>query len=462
MQQISFLAALTPIVVLITSIYLTVAVYHININYGLAFAVLVGMAVALQAGVPVQKIWGMIIEGVKPTVYILLLFLLIGVLIGTWHLSGTIPAMIYYGLHLVHPQTFYLSSFIICCIVSMLLGTSMGTVSTVGVALMGIAHRLGLSLPATAGAVVSGAFFGDRSSPLSSSANLTAVITGTELYSNLRYMINTIIAPVLISAATFYLLGQWAKHPHLSGQLSILSQLARSFDLNPVVLLPPLLVLILSLLRVNTQRVLMIGALLGMVVAVYWQHAGLAEIIRTAVMGYHGPARLGELNQVIKGGGMVSFINMDLVIIFSAALTGILEGIGALNLLLKRILMSVRSLRSLTILSIVSSILMLFVTANQTLAIIIPGKVLLPLYRQFSFAPKNLARNLADSGVMVVPLIPWSVAGLICANVLGVSTMRYLPFALLCWVTPLMALLVSLLTKTNPQRVENEGPLSGS
>lgn len=443
MRQVKIWEALIPLMVLIIALYSVMAVLHIHLGYAVFAALLSAILMSKLGGVPFWMIFRYMWQGIKPTVYILIFFLLVGILIGIWHLSGTIPAMIYYGLKLVHPHTFYLSVFAVTSLVSLLLGTSMGTVSTVGVALIGIAFSLKFSLPITAGAIISGAFLGDRSSPVSSSANLTAVITQTELYSNLRHMMNTIAAPLFITSIIYLYLGQQV-NGYISMELPILDQLSAHFDLGWLVLSPPLLVFILSLLRVKTTLLITSGILLGSGVAIFIQGNNIQDIMKTALFGYQSSMGLSELSQVIQGGGIVSFLSMELVILLSASLTGLMEGTGSLQVLLNSILSSIRSPRSLNIFSMVISILVCLLTANQTMAIIIPGKILLPLYKRLDVSPKNLARALSDSGVMVVSLIPWSVVGLLCTNILGVATASYLPFAFLCWLTPATAALFSL------------------
>lgn len=435
----TLLEAMAPVVILIILLCLVLAVLHVSFLYALTLEIIATAALGLRLGFNLRELGRMIVDGVRPTITILIFFMLIGSLIGLWHLSGTIPAIIYYGIQVVKPSTFYPSVFLVAGAVSMLLGTSLGTIGTLGVALMGIAGGLGLSLPVTAGAVISGAFLGDRSSPLSSSANLTAAITGTDLYGNLRHMAVTIALPLAASMGGFYLLGRGAAVAVGGGYRPVLALLENNFRLGLPVLLPAILVPVLSLGRVDPKKVLLAGAASGLLVALFYQHSGVMTAVRASLLGYSGPPGLGELHGVIRGGGIAGFLEMDLVIVMAASLTGLLEGMGVLPLLLEKAQGRIKGQGGLISATVLTSVAVALVTANQTLAIIIPGRILRPLYQKFLLSPKTLARALSDSGVMVVPLIPWNVAGIFSSSALGVPTMSYLPYTLLCWLTPLAA-----------------------
>ncbi|MCL6635374.1 MAG: sodium:proton antiporter [Peptococcaceae bacterium] len=441
--------AMVPVAVLAGSLFLALFVVHVSFVYALAAATASAAALGLRLGFSLPELGRMAAAGIRPTIYILVFFMLIGALMGIWHLSGTIPSMIYYGIQAVHPSSFYLSAFLVTGAVSMLLGTSLGTIGTLGVPLMGIAGGLGMSLPATAGAVISGAFLGDRSSPLSSSANLTAAVTDTSLYHNLRHMAVTIAPPLAASAGGFYFLGLGAGAAGGGDYRPVLALLEENFRLGVPVLLPVFLVLALALGRTDPRKVLLAGSAAGLLVALFYQHCGLTAAARAVLLGYSGPPGLGQLGR-LRGGGLAGFFEMDLVIVVAAALTGLLEGTGVIALLLEKAQGYIRGQGGLVSATVLTSIAVAAVTGNQTMAIIIPGRIMLPLYRKFMLAPETLARALADSGVMVVPLIPWNVAAIFSSSALGVPPADYIPCALLCWLTPPAAVILGYVFARKP------------
>lgn len=440
-----FFLALTPLLMTVILLGFSVVTWRVNLNPGLLLGTVVAAVVALSLGYTWQEVDQMIKAGVQSVVGVVLVFILVGSIIGLWIASGTVPTMIYYGLSLISPKVFLPIVFLLTSVVSMVLGTSLGTVTTVGVALIGIGRGLNIPLPLVAGAVVSGAYFGDRSSPLSGSANLTAAVTETDLNDNLRYMLATITPAYVLTLLLYTIIGLRAGQGGTTGGevAAIQRAITSAFQVHPALLLPPVLIILLAFRQMPTLPNLALGATVSGVLGLLFQGAHPLQLFTAAYSGVTTSTGHPVVDKLLTGGGMTSMTTIILMMILVGAFGGILENSGMLKVLIDRLFSRVKHPLGLVLSAMAASVSLAILVCNQTIAIIIPGRMLAPLFKERGVEVKNLARAIADSGVLLSPLIPWNLNGLVTAATLGVPVMTYFPFAFLCYITPLINLLIT-------------------
>ena len=460
-NELSIWEALIPVIVLVGMLAYNVYVFGDDALSGSnQFVLLLGGAVAAIVGfrnkVSYKTMIAEVAENVKSTTGALLILLMVGALAGTWLISGIIPAMIYYGLQILNPTIFLAACVIICAIISIATGSSWTTSATVGIALIGIGDALGISLGMTAGAALSGAYFGDKLSPLSDTTNLAPAMAGGELFSHIKYMTITTIPTILVTLTVFIIIGL---NLHTSGTAdidSILKSIEVSFNISGWLFLVPLVVIFLIIKKTPPLAALLIGTLLGGAFALFFQPDIVAGITNakelTFESGYKGilkaitvsttiPTENEALSDLFAAKGMSGMLGTIWLIVCAMVFGGIMDGIGALA----RISASLLSMAKTTFglfSSTVASCLALNVTASdQYLAIVVPGKMFAKAYADRGLAPENLSRTLEDSGTVTSVLIPWNTCGAYHSGVLGVSVSEYFMFAIFNWLSPIMTLI---------------------
>ncbi|MBB6218940.1 NhaC family Na+:H+ antiporter [Anaerosolibacter carboniphilus] len=415
----------------------------IQLGYSAYYGLLVGLIftsyVVYRHGYSPQEIACMMFQGVKNAWIVLLMMALIGILIGLWMLGGTIPTMMYLGFRYLANLNFLLAAFLITSMISMVLGTSLGTISTIGMALAGIGKGLGIPLPLLVGAIVSGGYLGDRTSPMSSSANLTAVITETKLVDNLRHMMSTTI-PVFIICTAFY--GIAGKSFLMAGpnpELEALQQtLIYHFPVDILLLIPPMTIMLMAIFRFPMVKSLGMGLLATVVCIIIQNQFTFSQSIKAGLLGFH-PAD-PTISAILSGGGLLSMKNVILIIAASTALNGILDGTHMIEPLMHQFVTKIKGVGSLILHTSFLSFMIAVVTCNQTLAVIIPGKFLQNIYERNHVSRNTLARTIADSGIVLVPLIPWNVNGVMITAMFGISVLQFAPYSLLPYLLPLFTL----------------------
>lgn len=391
----------------------------------------------------VQRATGERIASVLPG---LLILLGIGMLIATWMLSGTVPFLVYWGLHLVNPEQLVLTAFLATAVMSLATGTSWGSAGTLGVALMGMAAALDASLAATAGAVVSGAYFGDKLSPLSDTTNCSAIAAGTPLGTHIRHMLWTAV-PSFVVASGVYALA--APRTELGEGLPpraevLLADLERVFDLGPWVLVPPAVVLICVIRRVPAALAIALSSLVAAVLGVAVQGFDATAAITAAVAGVRiellasagadPTTAAGEaFATLVERGGLYSMAP-TLVLVFAAfLLAGAMQASGAMDFLIRRLVRSVRSVFGLVAATMTAGGTLVALTSNALVTVFVVGEIFQGVYDREGMARENLSRSLEDSVTLTEPLMPWTVSALFMATTLGVPTLAYLPWALFCY-----------------------------
>jgi len=370
-------------------------------------------------------------------------------MIGLWIAVGTVPTMIYYGLQTISPQYFLVLSFLSTSLVSMAVGTAVGTASTIGLALISIAQSMGLSLPLAAGAIISGSYVGDRMSPVSSIAIITAHSSEANLMDMIYHMIKTAVLPYLITILSFLFIGLSSFSSSTAAvdldSLSLL--LNNNFQISFLLLLPPALIIILAALKVPTIINLALNIIFSLVMGIFFTERGWSELLTIMFKGFSNKTGTVFIDNILARGGLTSMLELISLIIFAVLLGGLLEQMGVLNSILKPFLHLINKKIHLVSLTIFSSILSAALGCNQFLAVFLPAKMLSKNYDQMNLERKDLARALGDSGLVFSPLIPWNVNALMMTAVLGVTTLEYFAFAFFPLLMPLSSLFVSYFEK---------------
>jgi len=465
-KELSILEALVPVFVLVAILFFNVFfVYGDDALSGSnQFVLLIGAAVAAIVGfrneVSYKQMMEEVAENLKSTTGAILILLMVGALAGTWLISGIIPSMIYYGLQILNPTIFLAASVVICAIISIATGSSWTTSATVGIALIGIGNTLGISAGMTAGAVLSGAYFGDKMSPLSDTTNLAPTMAGGELFEHIKYMSITTIPTIIVTLLVFLIIGfsiETTGSPDVSDKLAAIDA---AFNISPWLFIVPVLVIVLIIKKTEPLIALLIGTLLAGVTAIIAQpeivqNVAGADVLnfKTAYKGVMNAITVDsavettskELNDLFSAGGMSGMLGTIWLIICAMVFGGVMDAIGALATISKALLSLASSVFGLFA-STVASCLALNVTASdQYLAIVVPGKMFKKAYEDKGLAPENLSRTLEDSGTVTSVLIPWNTCGAYQSGVLGVGVGEYFFYAIFNWLSPFTTLLFAAL-----------------
>ncbi len=464
-RSIPLWLALLPLLFLITMLAASVSLFSDNSSYGPnQIALMLAAGAAALIGLYLGESWAdmerAMVEGISLALKACLILLAVGSLIGSWMLAGTAPAVIYAGLGILDPSWFYPAALIICALVAVSIGSSWTTAGTVGIALMGIAQIMGLSLPITAGAVISGAYFGDKMSPLSDTTNLAAAMAGSDLFAHIRYMMLTTVPTYIITLITFVLIGLNYQPQGVADSSTVLAAIDSAFYITPWLLLVPLAVVGLIIFRTRPLIALLAGALLGGLFAVIFQPGLVMKIAEADVLNfqaaYQGVIKAmtvstgvetnnAALNDLFATKGMAGMMPTVWLVICAMTFGGVMEAIGALACISAALLRLAHSIFGLFASTVASCLALNATASDQYLAIVIPGKMFSKAYAKRGLAPVNLSRTLEDSGTVTSVLVPWNTCGAYQSRVLGVDTWHYLPYAVFNYVSPFMTLLFAAL-----------------
>lgn len=457
----TILQALFPILFLIVALFINVRIFGDAALDGsnqiiLMLSAGVASIVALRLGYIWKKIRTSIIKSISSALSSIIILLLIGSLAGTWLLSGVVPAMIYYGLQVLNPTIFLVAATIVCAIVSVATGSSWTTAATVGIALIGIGTALGLSPGMVAGAIISGAYFGDKMSPLSDTTNLAPAMVGSDLFTHIRYMAYTTVPSITITLIIFLIIGltQDSSGTTASTQ-EILEAINGSFFISPVLFIVPIVVVIMIIRKIPAIPAIMIGAILGGVFAAIFQPEVVlsvseyeslsAEAYYVGIMkAFYGDIQIitGQeiVDDLLSSGGMYGMLDTVWLIVSAMIFGGVMEGTGMLKRIAESIISLVNSTGSLVASTAGTCVFFNITASDQYLAIVVPGRMYTDTYKEKGLAPENLSRTLEDSGTVTSALIPWNTCGAYHAKVLGVATLAYLPFAFFNLISPFMTI----------------------
>ena len=423
----------------------------------LVVATMVALAVAKRRGHSLKALGEAAVASVSSGIYAIFILFAVGALVGTWAMSGTIVAMVYYGLHLLSPNYFYLTAAVICAIVSLSIGSSWTVAGTIGIGLMGIAQNMGLTPAIAAGAVISGAYFGDKSSPLSDSANLSAAASGAELYAHIRETLLTSFITIVFVAGVFYLLGR----PGDFDASAKMAAMNDAFHISPVLFLPLVLVVLMALFRVPAFTTIFLGAIAGGVVAavvapqrvIAFANADGGNVAAPLAIvkgiwlalasGYQSSTGRADLDLLVTRGGMENMLSTIWLIITALGFGGVVEKAGVLDRLITPIIDKAKSGGAL-VASLVASIFATnVITADQYMAIVLPGRMFKTAFQRRGYAPVVLSRAVGDTATPTSALVPWNSCGAYMAATLGVATWSYAPFAVFSYLSPLVTVAVA-------------------
>jgi len=459
-SSITLFQALLPVLILVLLLSFNVTVYGDDALGGSnQFILLIGAAVAAVVGFRNKVGYNQMIEAIgsnlKSTTGAILILLFVGALAGTWLLSGIIPAMIYYGLQILHPSIFLPACIVICAIISIATGSSWTTSATVGIALIGIGRALDIPVGMVAGAVISGAYFGDKLSPLSDTTNLAPAMAGSDLFTHIRYMTHTTVPSIIITLIVFLILGFYQNTSGAADTAILLTSIKESFTINLGLFLVPLLVIFLIIRKTPPLAALLAGTLLGGLFALIYQPNLVAEIAGattlSVISAYQGVmnAIIGEisvttsnelLNDLFSSGGMKGMLGTIWLIICAMVFGGIMDAIGGLQKLSNALLSIAQSTFQLFASTAASCVVINLTASDQYLSIVLPGKMFNKAFADKNLAPENLSRTLEDAGTVTSVLIPWNTCGAYQSGVLGVGVGEYFIYAIFNWLSPIMTL----------------------
>lgn len=460
-RELNIWEALIPVIALIGMLAFNVFVYGDDALSGSnQFILLLGGGVAAIVGffnkVKFDYMIDEVARNIQSTAGAILILLMVGALAGTWMISGIIPTMIYYGLQILNPTIFLAACVIICSVISLATGSSWTTSATVGIALIGIADALDISLGMTAGAILSGAYFGDKMSPLSDTTNLAPAMAGTDLFTHIRYMALTTVPTITITIIAFIIIGLNLNTNGATDTTAILNSIDVSFNISPWLFLVPVVVIFLIVKKTSPLIALLIGTLLGALAALIAQPdivvavSGMNKL--NFISGYKGIMNAitvdtavetdsEALNDLFAASGMAGMLGTIWLIICAMVFGGIMEAIGALARISKALLNLFHTTFGLFASTVFSCLALNVTASDQYLAIVVPGKMFSKAFRDKGLAPENLSRSLEDSGTVTSVLVPWNTCGAYHSGVLGVPVFSYAGYAFFNYLSPFMTLL---------------------
>lgn len=464
-KEPSLLDSIIPIIVLVALLGTSVVVFGSDSSAGPnQIALLLGMAVTAIVGLKNGFSWKEIeqgmINGITLSLGAILILMAVGSLIGTWLLSGTVPTLIYYGLELLNPSVFYAASVVICAVVAMSIGSSWTTAATVGVALIGIANGMGMSEAITAGAIVSGAYFGDKISPLSETTNLAPAVAGTDLFSHIRYMLWTTVPSIVIALVLFAFLGFNSAGEVSDEKIAAMQTLLdQEFNIEIHMLIPLVALLTMAVKKVPAFPSVGIGALIGGVWAILFQPEAVtkmaggddsfAEAIKVVWIALFDGVSFStadeNLNDLLSGGGMSSMLTTIWLIMCAMCFGAVLEKVGLLKRAVSAILKGAKSAGDMVSRTIFTCFGSNLITADQYISIVMPGRMYKEEFKKRGLHQLNLSRSLEDGGTITSPLIPWNTCGAYMHSVLLVHPFEYAMFAFFNLINPVLAIVYAFL-----------------
>ena len=459
-KKIPYAVALLPLIILISLIAYNLYFFRSKSleganQYALLFAGLCAIIIALIYKKKWSGIQESIITNIKDSSLILFILLLVGALSGTWLISGIIPAMMYYGLKILHPDIFLVACCLISAMVALASGSSWSTIATVGIALIGIGQALGFSNGIISGAIISGAYFGDKMSPMSDTTNVAAAVTKTDLFLHIRYMMYTTVPSFLITITIFSFIGSSTNEINIQNINQLLIVLEKTFNINFWLFLTPIILIILIIYKIPPLKSLMIASLLGCVFAIIFQSDILTtlsgeesfgfktiylSIIQAITSETYIETENDMINNILSSGGMYGMLNTIWLIICAMFFSGAMQGAGLLKRITDPIIKNTKNTIKLINSTAGTCFFFNLTTSDQYLSIVVPGRMFSDAYKEKGLASENLSRTLEDTGTVTSVLIPWNTCGATQSAILGVSTLTYMPFCFFNIISPIMTI----------------------
>ena len=458
-RRIPMWQILLVLLVLILLLAWTILITEGYVHIPLVIAAIFGAIIAIANGFKWSYIEKGIINNIGRSMQAILILLTVGMLIGTWIAGGVVPAMIYYGLMLLSPGIFLVATCVICAIVSLATGSSWTTSGTVGIALIGVGAGLGIPLPMAAGAIISGAYFGDKMSPLSDTTNLAPAMAGSTLFEHIRHMILTTGPSLILSLIIFGVLGMGhaGENVDLSGVTVLMDGMKENFYISPILLIPPLLVILMVVFKVPALPGLIGGVILGAICAVAFQGANVGELVTiTAYDGFISETGNEFIDNLLTRGGLSSMYYTVGLILCAMCIGGVLDSTDMLKILCESLLKLSKGTGSLVLITVITCIGVNIAASDQYLSVVLPGRMYKTAFEDRRLKNKNLSRILEDSGTLTSPLVPWNTCGTYQASTLGVATAAYLPYCFLNLINPLVSIFYGFTGITMEKMSEEE------
>ncbi|GAL73163.1 Na+/H+ antiporter NhaC [Jejuia pallidilutea] len=458
-KALNFFEALIPVILLMGLLFYNIVFADGELlgTYSNQFILLIGGAIAAFVGffnkVSLQLMLTEIWENLKSVFVPILILFLVGALAGTWLVSGVIPAMVYYGLQVLSPAIFLPASVVISAIISIATGSSWTTSATVGIALVGIGTALGINPGMIAGAVISGAYFGDKMSPLSDTTNLAPAMAGTDLFTHIRYMTITTVPTILVTLVVFAIISATIDTSGSADVSNLLQTIDATFNITPWLFLVPIIVIALILMKTKPLVALATGVIIAAIFAFIFQtevlnnlgNSKLSTVITSIFTDTQISTNNEKLNELFSSGGMEGMLWTIFLIVCAMIFGGIMDGIGALSRITEALLSVATSVFGLFASTVISCLGLNAIASDQYLAIVIPGKMFKKAFEDKGLAPENLSRTLEDSGTVTSVLIPWNTCGAYQSGVLGVGVGEYFFYAIFNWMSPFTTLIFAAL-----------------
>lgn len=421
--------------------------YEVDPHIPMLIGTLFASIIAIKIGYSWDEIQTSMFDGIYQALQAIIILSIIGVLIGIWILAGVVPAMIYYGLGILKPNIFLVATVIICSITSLATGTSWGTAGTIGIALMGIAKGLGVPAPIAAGAIISGAYFGDKMSPLSDTTNLAPAVAGTDVFTHIKYMLPSTILSYGITLVIFLFIGFNFKDgvSDLSAIDAIREGINASFTISPLLLIPPLAVIVAIAFKVPAIPGITIGIVIGGIMAIFMQGANLGHLLVAAYDGFVSETGVTMIDELLSAGGLMGMMYSISLTIIAMMFGGIMEKTGQLEVVVNTILKRIKSIGGLVSVTVFTSLFSNATMPEQYISIVVPGKMYAPAYKERGLHPKMLSNALESSGTLTSVLIPWNTCGAFFYSILGISALEYGKWAFFNYLTPIIVIGMAVL-----------------
>lgn len=445
-RQVSIGLALLPILALMAAGAASISIWKAGMFIPLMISIIVTVIVGVISGYKWDELQDMMVNGVSKAMPAIFILLVIGMIVGTWISSGVIPTMIYYGLSFIHPSFFVPAVAVVTGIVAITLGSSFTSIATIGLAFMVIGEGMGFSPGLIAGAVISGAFFGDKLSPLSDTTNIAPAMADTDLFSHVRHMLWDTIPAFVIAVALYALVGTRT----VEGSVDtanidmILTGIQNSFIIHPLLLLLPVLTIFLMIKKLPALPTLLCVGIIGGIISIVVQGDSVSSMVNTMTNGFHTESGVKAVDSLLNRGGLVSMLNTIGLLTIATALGGLLEGTCIFQALVRPVVSRIKTSSSLIATTIASTFLVAFASGAQFLAIILPTRTFVQTYKDMNIDTKNLSRCVEAAGTVGITLVPWGVPAVFAANMLGVSAEQFIPYIFFAFLVPLINILYGI------------------
>lgn len=465
--------AIFSFVALIGVMSIGIMVFKVDPHIPMFIGVMIAALMALKIGYKWAAIEEMMITGISRAMQAILILAIVGMMIGIWLLSGTIPTMIYYGLKLLSPSIFLIAAVLICSVTSLATGTSWGTMGTMGLALIGIGQGIGMAVGPTAGAILAGAYFGDKLSPLSDTTNLAPAMAGTDVFTHVKYMLKATVTAYVIALGFFAVYGFTftSKGTVDTSQVTtLMNGINSQFNINPILLLPPVVVILAIALKIPALPGIALGAIVGAILAPIFQQnlqvfygdklqhvgANFGDILYVAKNGFSSHSGIKALDNLLSSGGLMNMASSILMTVIAMMFGGIMEFTHQLEVIVSKVTKFVKSGPALIVATEVTCVLSNVTMPEQYISILIPGRMYAEAYRKAGIHPMSLSNALESAGTVTSPLVPWNTCAMFIASTLGLKTSQYFQWAIFNYTMPIVTILFAFfgitVTKMTPEQ----------